>query len=303
MNTDSQANANLQNGPKDLFTATAPGEGPDSGPGRGVRYSSRLMSALNKFTGGLAIPVENPLKIKYGEAYDYLIYGDTHRHQEDVETAITYYQHAIALRDDLTEAHVGIGKCLKRKGDIPAAINAFKQALKQNAFDKELHLDIAKCYTEVGQLPKAIAAYNRSIKIDPDYIEALFGLALVVEIDGDNAQAIEIYKRIVAIDAEFLPAYNNLGSLYMRLSMYNDSEDLFKHLIEKAPSFSRGYLGLAITFDKSGKSREALTAYHQVLTMKPNSRNTEFIERRILQLSKDLGMSKSSKNTTLIRVK
>ncbi len=288
---------------KDLFSATGPGQGPDQGVGKGVRYSSRLMSALNKFTGGLAVPVENPLKVKYGEAYDYLIYGDTHRHQEDVETAITYYHHAITLREDMTEAHIGLGKCLKRKGDAVGAINAFKKALKNNAFDKDLHLDIAKCYTECGQLEKAISAYNRAIKLDPDYIEALFGLALVVEINGDNTQAIAVYKRIVEIDAEFLPAYNNLGSLYMRLSLFDESEALFKHLIDKAPSFSRGYLGLAITLDKSGKAKEALTAYRQVLTMKPNSRNTEFIERRILQLSKDLGMCKSSKATTLVRVK
>lgn len=269
----------------------------------GIRYSSKLMTALNQFTGGLSTSVTNPMRDRYGEAYEYLVSGDALRFKEDVDTAIEHYKYALSLHEELTEALVGIGKCLRRKGDAMGAVRYFQKALQRNAFQKELQLDVAKCYTECGYINKAISHYKRAIKLDPTFIEAIFGLALVVEINGDNQQAIGYYQQIVEIDAEFLPAYNNLGSLYMRLAMYGQAEALFQQLIEKAPDFSRGYLGLAITLDKSGKKKESLATYHKVLSMKPNSRNSEFIERRIVQLSKELGRCRSSATTTLVRIK
>jgi tetratricopeptide (TPR) repeat protein len=122
-------------------------------------------------------------------------------------------------------------------------------------------------------------------------------------LDLDNDAAVTIYKRIIEIDAEFLPAYNNLGSLYMRLSLFPEAEGLFKTLIEKAPDFSRGYLGLAITYDKSGSRKEALGLYQKVLAMKPNSKNVAFINRRILQINTDMGRCRSNGVNLLVRVK
>ncbi|WP_303674255.1 tetratricopeptide repeat protein [Vampirovibrio chlorellavorus] len=269
----------------------------------GLRYSSKLMTALNRFTGGLATEVTNPLKVKYGKAYDYLISGDTHRYREEIDTAIAQYRLALKQRQDFTEAYVGIAKCLRRKGDSLGAIQYLDQALSQNGFRKELHQDIAKCYAECGYTAKAIYHYERAIKLDRQSVEARFGLALVVEMTEDFDYTVRLYEQIIAIEPEFLPAYNNLGSIFMRLGRYDEAEALFNTLITKAPDFTRGHLGLAITLDKAGKRQQAIDSYTQVLRLRPSGKNSEFIEKRIINLNAELGRVKSSKNTTLVRIK
>mgnify|MGYP006176609125 CR=1 FL=1 len=199
----------------------------------GVRYKSKLFNALNRFAGALATPVGNPLQIKYGKAYDYLISGDTLRYRDEIDNAVNQYKSALEISPDFIEAHIGIAKCLRRKGDAMGAIQYFQSALKLNAFRKELHLEIAKCYTECGFLAKAIRHYEMTIKLDDTLIDAKFGLALVLEINEEIERAVTIYQDIIRQDNEFLPAYNNLGSLYMRLGLYDKSEMLFRKLIGK----------------------------------------------------------------------
>ncbi len=269
----------------------------------GVRYSSKLMTALNRFTAGLATEVANPLKAKYGKAYEHLITGDTFRYREEIETAISHYQLALECRDDFTEAYLGMAKCYRRKGDVQSAIEYLSKGLAQNAFRKDLHLDMAKCYAETGFTTKSTYHYERVIKLDRKNIEARFGLALLVETSDDLDTAIRLYQEIIEIENDFLPAYNNLGSLYMRVGRYADAETLFRTLVSKAPEFSRGHLGLAITLDKAGKFREALDCYQLVLRMRPTTKNADFIEKRIISLNKDLGRTKTRKNLTLVLVK
>ncbi len=270
---------------------------------QGIRYSSKLMTALNRFTGGLSTEVANPLKTKYGKAYDHLISGDTHRYREEIDVAISYYRMALEHRHDFTEAYLGIAKCFRRKGDTMGAIQYLNKAIEQNNFRKELHLDIAKCYAECGYTAKSIHHYERAIKLDRNSVEARFGLALVVETTEDFDYAIRLYLEIISIEAEFLPAYNNLGSIYMRIGLYDAAESLFRKLVAKAPEFSRGHLGLAITLDKAGKRADAIECYQQVMKMRPSSKNTDFIEKRIIQLNKELGRTKTRRNTTLVLVK
>lgn len=269
----------------------------------GLHYSSKLMTALNRFTGGLATEVKNPLKAKYGKAYDFLISGDTYRYREEIDTAISHYQQALEHREDFTEAYLGMAKCLRRKGDVLSAIQYLNKAIEQNAFRKELHLDIAKCYAEFGYTQKAILHYDRVIKLDHYNVEARFGLALVVEMADDIEYATRLYEEIIELEPEFLPAYNNLGSLYMRFGDLEQAECLFRNLIAKAPDFTRGHLGLAIALDKAGKRAAAIEAYMQVLRMRPSSRNTEFIERRIIALNAEMGRTKTRRNTTLVLIK
>ena len=84
---------------------------------------------------------------------------------------------------------------------------------------------------------------------------------------------------------------------------YQESEDLFRTLIAMAPVFGRGHLGLAITLDKSGQPKEALVIYEKALGMNPSSRSAEFIQKRIVQLNKDMGRAKTKRQTTLVLVK
>jgi tetratricopeptide (TPR) repeat protein len=270
-----------------------------------IRYSSKLIAALNKFARVITTEVKNPLLEKYGDAYDFLIKGDAHRLREEIEEAIRAYEAAISINPSFVEAYVGMGRCFRRKGDMKRAIASFTKALTYNAFDKEVHVELAKCYNEAGMPEKGIHHFRQAVKIDPEYVEAKFNLALCLELQGELIEPTKLYEEIIKLDPEFLPVYNNLGSIYMRQGYYAASEKMFRKLIDMAPDFSRGYLGLAIALDRSNRPLEALTCYEKLLIMKTHLRNKEYIETRVLNLRKMLGKKPqaTTNGSLLVRVK
>lgn len=269
-----------------------------------LKYSAKVLGALKQFTGGLAADVHNPMMNKYGPAYQYLISGDAQRCRENIEDALVAYRRALDIRQDFAEAHVGVGKCLKRKGDYTGAIVAFKQALKQNYFDKETHLNLAKCYNESGNIKRSVLHYRRAVQIDPAFIEAKFGLALILELDGQFEEPTRLYEEIITVDEGFLPAYNNLGSIYLRKERFEEAEKTFRTLIKRAPDFGRAHLGLAITLDKTNRAAEAIHFYTKAMELKYGARNVDFVKNRIIKLNQQLGRSRTtSTQQTITRVK
>jgi tetratricopeptide (TPR) repeat protein len=270
-----------------------------------LHYSSRLMAALNRFAGTISTEVKNPLLEKYGDAYDFLIKGDAHRLREETEDAIRSYEKAIQLNPSFIEAYAGMARCFRRKGDLKRAIFTYTKALTLNAFDKEIHLELAKCYNEAGNQTKGIYHFRQALKIDAQFIDAKFNLALCLELQGDMAEPSKLYEEIIIQDSDFLPAYNNLGSIYMRQGLYKSSETMFRRLIALAPDFSRGFLGLAISLDRSNRPQEALAYYEKLLILKAHARNREYIENRVMNLRKALGRKSTATGSgaVLVRVK
>ena len=268
-----------------------------------IPVQSRLMTALHRFTGTLATDVRNPLKAKYGEAYNYLISGDTCRYREEVDTAIAHYKQALTHRPDYLDAQLGLAKCYRRKGAILEAIQSLETALVMNAFHEETHLQLAKTYAEAGYTQKAIRHYQRVVKLNPRQVEARFGQALLLENLQNLTGSIQLYEEILEIEPDFLPAYNNMGSLYLRMNQLKEAECLFTQLVAKAPDFARGYLGLAMTLDKAGYSNQAVKAYERVLQLSGNSKNAAFVSQRMIELHRELGHTRTRGCVTLVRVK
>jgi tetratricopeptide (TPR) repeat protein len=258
----------------------------------GIRYSVKLINVLKQFSTSLSVKTApNPVKEHYGTAYQHLVTGDRYRFNQEWDTAIQYYQKGLALCTDLPDALQGIATCYRRKGCYPEAITVLKEILKQNYFCVKTHLDIANCYTETGKSSLAMRHYKKALQLDAHSIEGLFGLALLQESQQDYQTAIQSYQTIIHLQPDFVPAYNNLGSVYIKSAQYPLAEELFRQLTEKAPGFYRGHLGLAIVLDKSGQHRQALLKYQTILNERPAGYNACFIQARIAELSRFLKSS------------
>lgn len=272
---------------------------------RKITYSSKLIGALTKFASAISHEVKNPLFEKYGDAYDFVVQGDAHRHREEYENAIRAYERAIAVNPDYIEAYMGMGQAFRRKGDIKRAIFSFSKIIKLNAFHKGVHLELAKAYSEAGLPDKAIVHFRQSVKLNPECVESRFHLALSLELEGELQEPCRLYEEIIQLDVEFLPAYNNLGSVHMRLGHYDVAESMFRVLLQKEPGFGRAYLGLAISLDRQNKPKEALRYYEQLLAMRSYSRNKTYVRDRVLTLRQQLGRKPIStqNGSVLVRVK
>ena len=96
------------------------------------------------------------------------------------------------------------------------------------------------------------------------------------------------------INPENLPAYNALGSLYIKSEMYKNAVNIFRDLLKIKKDYSRAYLGIAISFDKMNSINESLRYYKKYIKLQPNCGNLPFILDRMIEIKKETVPRKKS---------
>ncbi|MGC2062920.1 MAG: tetratricopeptide repeat protein [Thermodesulfovibrionales bacterium] len=105
----------------------------------------------------------------YSEAYNNL--GYSYEKSGSFETAITYYKKAISnpLYTTAEKAYFNIGNAYLRLGRYEAALAAFKDVLKREPNLSTPYMRIALCYSALGKYGDAATAMAQAIKLDPAY--------------------------------------------------------------------------------------------------------------------------------------
>jgi len=136
----------------------------------------------------------------------YNIKGTRYANLGQLDTAISYYEKALAIKPDYAEAHYNLGFLLHRLGQLDAAVRSYKKVvaikpdyaeahnnkilsviyfftngqipdaidilealIKDNPNDALLFNMIGGCYVSLGQLDMAIKSYEKALAFKPDY--------------------------------------------------------------------------------------------------------------------------------------
>lgn len=96
--------------------------------------------------------------------------------------------------------------------------------------------------------------------------------------------AINIYKKVIIEEPSYVSAYNNLGTLYVKLKHYQDALSIFKEFTKIDSGNYRATLGMAVAFDKIEKHANALRFYKKYLKQTADSKRKPFVLQRIKEL-------------------
>lgn len=156
--------------------------------------------------------------------------------------------------------------------------NDVETAMRHNRQGVKLYNDL--------QFSSAIAEFKKAISITPNFPEAYNNLGMTFKRMGDLKIALKYYNEALRQRPNYPQALNNSGVVLSKLSKPKEAESRFLKAIEALPSYPDPYLNLAIYFDSSGKTFEALRYYESFL-MKYKGDNDiliEEIDNRILQI-------------------
>jgi tetratricopeptide (TPR) repeat protein len=181
----------------------------------------------------------------------YLELGEIAGLQGDAQTALSWYDKGLSLREDLVSRADG----LERPSDVPAtyarlytlmadAYRALDQAedeafWQQRAMDELTVLAGSESTTDpypiiqqasahffLGQCVEASDAFKRALVVDPANLDAQTGLGIVALLQGKPDLALAAWQEIVAWQPEDVNARMLIGNLYVLRAMGDTHFDL-----------------------------------------------------------------------------
>ena len=84
--------------------------------------------------------------------------------------------------------------------------------------------------------------------------------------------------------AKHLKAYYNKAAMLMGMGDYLEASKTFFQLIKRNPDYYKAYLGIAMSFDKMSKYKDAIRYYKKFLELKQFSEDSVFAKNRVNEL-------------------
>jgi len=114
---------------------------------------------------------------------------------EDFPKAIDFFQKAVKVDHDFSEAYNNLGFAYEKSGRFDDAIDSYKKALANLLYrtPEKAYYNLGRVYYRLGRYDEAIGAHKDAIKRATDFYPSYYGLALCFNAKskyGDAATAI-----------------------------------------------------------------------------------------------------------------
>jgi tetratricopeptide (TPR) repeat protein/TolB-like protein/predicted Ser/Thr protein kinase len=213
-------------------------------------------------------------------AYDFYLQGRgylrNYGRTENLESAITVFQRALALDPDFALAHAGLGMAYWHKFDatreaawVERATQACGRATALAGGAAEGRLCLGMVHLDTGRYEEAARELELAAALDPRDEEKLLWLARGYDALGRPADAEKTYRRAIALRPHYWAGYNVLGAHFFEQARYREAEEMFQQVVALAPDSSRGFLNLGTTYMLQGRYREAIPVLERSLSLHP----------------------------------
>ncbi len=158
--------------------------------------------------------------------------GINYNYIGDSDKAIDAYDYALALQEDLAEAHFNKGNVLANIGKVEKAIVCYKEYLDINPDSEDGNFYLADCYFELGDNEQACAYYRKAFEINNENIEALHKIAIILIIEEDFESAQNVIVEALKLDGGNDMYWATLGSIYHEVNRLSDAKEAYRKAIE-----------------------------------------------------------------------
>lgn len=133
---------------------------------------------------------------------------------------------------------------------------------------------------------RAVTVYQTAVDLDGTSLDAKTGLGAAMVTGTNNPMAgIAILREVVSADPKNLQANKTLGLFSMQSRQFDRAIDRFLTVIEIQPD-AESYFYLATSYENIGLTNEAIAAFQKSKAMAADPTLSQFIDRRIEELSK-----------------
>lgn len=173
---------------------------------------------------GAVVSKSDPAVVLFNE-------GATLSNAKDYAGAIAKWNEAIALKPDMTAAHMALAKTHLRQKNYAQAIVAANKVLEIDDSDTEMMSVLHQAYTATGDKANA-AKYASKLPKDAN---ALYNDAAKAINANDDGTAEGLLKQAIAADDAFALAHYELGMIYVRAGKSAEAKSALTKYLELDP--------------------------------------------------------------------
>jgi serine/threonine protein kinase/tetratricopeptide (TPR) repeat protein len=229
-------------------------------------------------------PQERQLLVAHGTsepaAYDYYLEGRGYLQEsqkpENVESAITLFDHALEKDPKYALAYSGLGEAYWRKYEVTHEKQWADQARRSCETSLTLDSNLASAHSCLGFVSEGTGMYEESAKQyqlaiarEPANDGAIRGLASAYQRLGRMNDAESTYLAAIGSRPNYWQNYNALGIFYFAQSRYSQAAEMFTRVTELAPDSFRGYSNLGAVYLQVERYDDAIKALKRSLEIRP----------------------------------
>lgn len=224
----------------------------------------RFRAAMQNYTEAEALDPNNA-ELKFRIA---LVYADYFNRLED---AVRYYQEAIRLKNNYSEAYNNLGTVYLRQKRWDDAIAMFQKALENlyYATPEMAYYNLARAHEEKGDDAKAVQYYETAIELKKQYLDPYGRLGLLYQRQGKYGQALAVFQQLRAQLEKQEPKPGKVTQ---------------EELKEYRASLAGAYYHQGICLQHLGRLAEARESFEKALEIAPDAEMQRVLERALRSL-------------------
>jgi tetratricopeptide (TPR) repeat protein/TolB-like protein len=229
-------------------------------------------------------PQEKRLLMAHGTsepaAYDYYLEGRGYLQEfqkpENIESAITVFDHALEKDPLYALAYSGLGEAYWRKYEqthekrwAEEARRSCERSLSLDAHSASAHSCLGFVFEGMGMYEDAVKQYQLAIARESANDGAIRGLAETYQRLGRVNDAEATYRAAIDARPNYWEGYNALGIFYFAQGRYSQAAEIFTRVTDLAPDSFRGYSNLGAAYLQIERYDDAIEALKRSLEIRP----------------------------------
>jgi|CZKY01.1.fsa_nt_gi tetratricopeptide (TPR) repeat protein/tRNA A-37 threonylcarbamoyl transferase component Bud32 len=215
-------------------------------------------------------------------AYDFYLQGrgylqDFHK-PENLQNAITVFQHALERDSNFALAYAGLGEAYWQQfllthepNWIEKSLASCQKAVALAPTIAEGHDCLGAAYNGTGKYELAEEHFQNAIQLKPNDDAAYRGLADSLERRAQTGEAEQVYRKAIALRPNYWAVYNYLGQFYWKEGRYREAEQQFEQVTRLEPDNVRGLSNLGAMQLLEGRYAVAIATFQRAVAISPSA--------------------------------
>ncbi len=185
------------------------------------------------------------------------------------DSALTNYDHALALQPQHAEANSNRGNTLKALKRFKEALDSYNRALALQPGYPLALTNRGTVLFELRRYDEALASYDRALATRPDDPGALYNRAGTLHALKRYKEALASYDAAIALRTGFVEAYANRGNTLIELGRFAQALESFDRALALRPNLIEALCNRGNALNKLKRLDEALASYDRALALHP----------------------------------